>query len=134
MAAVGVPVGFFRAHAALKRLTIAEKLVRMNSFRVATPVILGPVATLAAAGAAFAATDCAAEEALGRGGALPGVLGGLAVGAVFGLKHASLSRGLGVGAACAGFMLAADFFESVVHPAFDDVKRHGPKEARAPAA
>jgi hypothetical protein len=54
MAAASVPVGFFRAHGDLKKLTIQEKLIRMNSFRVTGRALWGPMATFAAAGAAFA--------------------------------------------------------------------------------
>lgn len=133
MAAVSLPVGFFHAHGNLKTLTIQEKLVRMNSFRVAGRALAGPMVTFAAAGAAYAAGDCLTQEFLGRHDTLSGVVGGVAVGAVFGLKRGSLIQGIGYGALCAGAMLVTDFFSKIVHPAFDDVKVHGPKE-KAPAA
>jgi hypothetical protein len=105
-----VPVGFFRAHAALKGLTIQEKLVRMNSFRLAGRTMVGPMATFAAAGAAYAVGDCITQSQLGRRDTLSGVVGGLAVGAVIGLKRGSLIQGIGYGSLCAGLMLVTDFF------------------------
>lgn len=133
MALASVPVGFFRAHADLKHLTIQEKLVRMNSFRVAGRAMAGPMATFAAAGAAFGLADCLTQDYLGRRDTLTGVVGGLAVGAVVGLKRGSLAAAFGYGAACAGAMLVTDFIAKVVHPAFDDVKVYGPKETKAAA-
>lgn len=91
------------------------------------------MATFAAAGAAYAAADCATQAYLGRHDTLSGVVGGLAVGAVIGLKRGSLAAGVGFGGLCAGAMLVTDFFSKIAHPAFDDVKPYGPKE-RAPAA
>ncbi|GBF95807.1 hypothetical protein Rsub_08243 [Raphidocelis subcapitata] len=134
MGLVSVPVGFFRAHADLKHLTIQEKLVRMNSFRVAGRAMAGPLATFAAAGAAFGAADCLMQDVLGRRDTLTGVVGGLAVGAVVGLKRGSLISGIGFGALCAGVMLVTDFVEKVAHPAFDDIKVYGPKEPKKAAA
>jgi len=134
MAGASIPVGFFRAHEALKHLTIQEKLVRMNSFRLTGRVMAGPLLTFAAAGAAFGAADCLVQDYLGRKDTLSGVAGGLAVGAVIGLKKGSLIAGVGYGAACAGAMLVTDFFSKVVHPAFDGVKPYGPKDSGAAAA
>lgn len=131
---VGVPIGFFQAHEALKHMSIQDKLVRMNSFRVATPLIVGPVATLAAAGAAYAATDCAAQAALGGPTLLTSVLGSVGVGAVFGLQRSCIATGVGSAAACAGAILAADFFQNTAQPAFEGVKRYGPKEEARPSA
>lgn len=54
--------------------------------------------------------DCLTEDYLGRKDTLSGVMGGLAVGAVFGLKRGSLISGIGFGALCAGAMLVTDFF------------------------
>jgi hypothetical protein len=110
MAAASIPAGFFRAHTALKGLTIQEKLVRMNSFRLAGRTMAGPMATFAAAGAAYAAADCITQQQLGRRDTLTGVMGGLAVGAVVGLKRGSLIQGIGFGSLCAGVMLVTDFF------------------------
>jgi hypothetical protein len=54
--------------------------------------------------------DCVTQDYLGRDDSLSGVVGGLAVGAVFGLKRGSLVAGIGVGGLCAGAMLVTDFF------------------------
>lgn len=78
--------------------------------------------------------DCLTQDYLGRRDTLTGVVGGLAVGAVVGLKRGSLVQGVGYGALCAGVMLVADFFTKIVHPAFDDIKAYGPKEDAAAAA
>ncbi|KAI8472694.1 MAG: hypothetical protein J3K34DRAFT_413328 [Monoraphidium minutum] len=131
MAGASIPVGFFRAHAALKTLTIQEKLIKMNSFRVAGRALAPPMATFAAAGAAYAVADCVMQDFLGRRDTLTGVVGGLAVGGVIGLKRGSLVQGVGYGCLCAGAMLIADFFTKIVHPAFDDIKPYGPKETAA---
>ncbi len=113
MAAASIPVGFFRAHENLKSLTIQEKLIKMNSFRVTGRAMAGPLATFAAAGAAFGAAECLTQDYLGRRDTLTGVVGGLAVGGVIGLKRGSLVQGIGFGALCAGAMLVTEFIRWV---------------------
>ena len=54
--------------------------------------------------------DCATQDYLGRRDTLTSVMGGLAVGAVVGLKRGSLAQGVGYGALCAGAMRVTDFF------------------------
>jgi hypothetical protein len=113
MGAVSALPSFFRAHEALKKLTVQEKLVRMNSFRTAGRAMAGPFVTFAAAGAAYGAVECLTQDYLGREDTLQGVMGGLAVGTVIGLKRGSLIQGIGFGALCAGAMLVTDFFTCV---------------------
>jgi hypothetical protein len=65
-------------------------------------IMVNPMATFAACGFAFAAAQCASYHNLGREDTLNGVVGGLAVGAVIGLKRASLASAIGYGSMFAG--------------------------------
>eukprot|EP00244_Chara_vulgaris_P010373 TRINITY_DN474_c0_g1_i1.p1 TRINITY_DN474_c0_g1~~TRINITY_DN474_c0_g1_i1.p1 ORF type:complete len:157 (-),score=36.54 TRINITY_DN474_c0_g1_i1:583-1053(-) len=65
-------------------------------------------ATFAAIGGVFAATDCLAERLRGKKDLLNGVIGGMAAGAVIGLRAGSLPYGLGASAAFAAMSAIVD--------------------------
>jgi len=127
--------GFFRAHTALRRLPLHEMLQRWNNVKRTARIVADPVMTFGAAGAAYAAAECATESRLGgREDAAAGVAGGAAVGAVLGLKAGSLAGGIGYAALFAGLSLVTDFYSRIAHPAFDSVSLTGAAPAPAKAA
>ncbi|KAF6264765.1 hypothetical protein COO60DRAFT_1624134 [Scenedesmus sp. NREL 46B-D3] len=109
MGAAGIPVGFFRAHVALKDRTLAEKMQRWQNVKLTARIMANPIATFAAAGLAFAAAECNMKNYLGREDTLNGIVGGAAVGAVLGLKTNSGANALKYGALFAGAMVVTDF-------------------------
>lgn len=110
MAGVAVPVGFFRAHATLKDLTLAEKMQRFNNFKRTARIMANPMFTFAACGFAFQAADCSMENYLGRESTLTGLVGGIAAGCVLGLKSNSAFNAVKYSALFGAGMILADFF------------------------
>jgi hypothetical protein len=86
----------------LQSLTLAEKMQRWANIQRTARIMINPMATFAACGFAFAAAQCASYHNLGREDTLNGVVGGAAVGAVIGLKRASLAAAIGYGSLFAG--------------------------------
>lgn len=126
MAAGSVPVGFFRAHATLKDLTLAEKMQRWQNVKLTAGIMAKPMATFAAAGLAFAATDCSMRNYMGREDVLTGVVGGLAAGAVMGLRTNNAGNALKYGALFAAGQVACDFLTRIAPNVLGDIKATGP--------
>lgn len=128
LGAFGVGVGFFKAHEEYKRLTLQEKLAmtRLDNFRRTLRIMSPPVALFAAAGSAFAATECLSERLIGKQDARSGILGGFAAGAVVGLARGNFGSALGASLLFALGSVTADFFTRVLHPRFDDIEVSGP--------
>lgn len=125
MGMVGVPVGFFRAHETLKKLSLDEKMQRWKNVKRTAGILSGPVGTFAACGFAYAAAECLTREYLGRDDSMTGIVGGLAVGTVLGLKRGSFIQGVGYGALFAGASILADFYTNIAHPVLDPINRRG---------
>ncbi|WIA37108.1 hypothetical protein OEZ86_014075 [Tetradesmus obliquus] len=135
MAVAGVPVGFFKAHVTLKDMTLQEKMQRWQNVKLTARIMANPMATFAAAGFAYKATECSMRHYLGREDSLNSMVGGAAVGAVLGLKANSGAVALKYGALVAGTMLITDFLTKMVPALTSDLKSTGPIEIqKKPAA
>lgn len=86
----------------LQRLTLEEKMQKWNNVKLTARIMGNPMATFAACGLAYATADCATQRYLGREDPLSGVMGGVAVGVVLGLKQHSVPQALGYAALFAG--------------------------------
>eukprot|EP00775_Hariotina_reticulata_P012927 gene12927-13055_t len=128
LGAAGVPVGFFRAHVTLKDLTLAEKMQRWKNVKLTARIMASPMGSFAATGFAFAAADCAMQNYMGREDPLTGIVGGLAAGAVQGLRTNSAYNALKYGAVFAAGMVVADFLTKTVPSLMMDLKSTGPVE------
>lgn len=126
MAAGSIPVGFFRAHATLKNLTLAEKMQRWRNVKLTGSIMANPMATFAAAGLAFGFTDCTMRNYMGRDDTLTGIVGGLAAGAVMGLRTNNAGNALKYGSFFALGMLACDFLTRIAPSTLGDIKPTGP--------
>lgn len=73
----------------MQDLSLAEKMRRFNNFKRTAVIMANPMFTFAACGFAFAAADCSMQNYLGRESTLTGIVGGIAAGAVMGLKTGS---------------------------------------------
>ncbi|WIA16886.1 hypothetical protein OEZ85_013813 [Tetradesmus obliquus] len=135
MAVAGVPVGFFKAHVTLKDMTLQEKMQRWQNVKLTARIMANPMATFAAAGFAYKATECSMRHYLGREDSLNSMVGGAAVGAVLGLKANSGAVALKYAALVAGTMLITDFLTKMVPALTSDLKSTGPIEIqKKPAA
>lgn len=83
-------------------MTLAEKMQRWQNLKLTARIMANPMATFAAAGFAYAAAECNMKNYLRREDPLNGVVGGIAVGAVLGLKTNSAFNALKYGALFAG--------------------------------
>jgi len=126
MAAGSVPVGFFRAHATLKNLTLAEKMQRWRNVKLTAGIMANPMATFAAGGLAFAFADCTMRNYMGRDDSLTGIVGGLAAGAVVGLRTNNAGNALKYGSFFALGMVACDFLTRIAPATLGDIKATGP--------
>eukprot|EP00879_Flechtneria_rotunda_P001139 GHRR01001283.1.p1 GENE.GHRR01001283.1~~GHRR01001283.1.p1 ORF type:complete len:156 (+),score=54.11 GHRR01001283.1:204-671(+) len=128
LAAAGLPVGFFRAHATLKNRTLAEKMQRWNNFKLTGRILANPMATFAACGFAYTAANCEMRKYLARDDVLNGMVGGIAAGTVLGLKTNSSVNALKYSVLFAGAMLVTDFLTKMVPNTISDLKTTGPVE------
>lgn len=132
MGAAGIPVGFFRAHVTLKDLTLAEKMQRWNNVKLTARIMANPMGTFAAAGLAFGFVDCTMRNYMGRDDSLTGMVGGLAAGAVMGLRTNSAANAIKYGSLFALGMLVQDFLTRIAPAALGDLKATGPVELSNP--
>eukprot|EP00877_Chromochloris_zofingiensis_P002576 jgi/Chrzof1/12319/Cz06g30060.t1 len=102
----------------LQRLTLEEKMQKWNNVKLTARIMGNPMATFAACGLAYATADCATQRYLGREDPLSGVMGGVAVGVVLGLKQHSVPQALGYAALFAGATIVVNFFTKVADPLF----------------
>ena len=86
----------------LQNLTLAEKMQRWRNVKLTAGIMANPMATFAAGGLAFAFADCTMRNYMGRDDILTGIVGGLAAGAVMGLRTNNAGNALKYGAFFAG--------------------------------
>uniref|UniRef100_A0A383WC21 Uncharacterized protein n=1 Tax=Tetradesmus obliquus TaxID=3088 RepID=A0A383WC21_TETOB len=116
-------------------MTLQEKMQRWQNVKLTARIMANPMATFAAAGFAYKATECSMRHYLGREDSLNSMVGGAAVGAVLGLKANSGAVALKYGALVAGTMLITDFLTKMVPALTSDLKSTGPIEIqKKPAA
>jgi hypothetical protein len=75
---------------------------RWRNIKLTAGIMAAPMATFAAGGLAFAFADCSMRNYMGRDDVLTGIVGGLAAGAVMGLRTNSAANALKYGTLFAG--------------------------------
>lgn len=86
----------------LQTVSIADKRALAANFLKTAKIMVPPTLYYGAIGVAFSGTQCAVEKINGERDAVSGILGGVAAGAVVGLRNGSLPGAIGFGMLFAG--------------------------------
>lgn len=131
-ALAGGAVGFLKAHYGYKDLPLKAKMEKLGTLVATAKTTAKPVAFFAGMGFTFAAAECIVSKMRGKDDVYNGVAAGLLVGALVGARKGTPPAVLGHSLLFGGGAVAAQFFGTTTHEAFDGIKGYGPVEKAAP--